>query len=115
VNTATPEDIDKLVTAHLKDVANLVAAKVAYLQGELADHEKSFELRHSADMRAIKRWQEAHPGNELVWPDHADLCVWLLGRVTQLEKSLEQIADRENKDGGISGYARSMARDALTR
>lgn len=38
----------------------------------------SFDLRWQSDMRAIKRWQEAHPGNELVWPDHADIVVWLL-------------------------------------
>jgi hypothetical protein len=37
-----------------------------------------FNLRWEADMRAIKRWQAAHPGNELTWPDHADMVVWLL-------------------------------------
>ena len=31
-------------------------------------------------MRAIKRWQTAHPGHELTWPDHADLVVWLSGQ-----------------------------------
>jgi hypothetical protein len=40
--------------------------------------EATFDLRWKADMRAIKRWQDAHPGNELVWPDHADLVVWLM-------------------------------------
>ncbi len=38
----------------------------------------SFDLRWKADMRAIARWRVANPGNELVLPDHADLCVWLL-------------------------------------
>lgn len=42
------------------------------------DNERLFDLRWKADMRAIKRWQAAHPGNDLVWPDHADLCVWLM-------------------------------------
>lgn len=37
-----------------------------------------FDVRWAADMRAIKRWQEANPGNDLVWPDHADLVVWLI-------------------------------------
>jgi hypothetical protein len=45
---------------------------------EVEQLEASFRLRWKADMRAIKRWQEAHPGNKLTWPDHADLCVWLL-------------------------------------
>lgn len=39
---------------------------------------KSFDVRWEADQRAIKRWQEAHPGNDLVWPDHADMVVWLM-------------------------------------
>lgn len=43
----------------------------------------TFELRWKADMRAITRWRDANPGNELVLPDHADLVVWLL---EQLEK-----------------------------
>lgn len=40
--------------------------------------ERYFDLRRSADMRAIKRWQAAGPNRELTWPDHADLVVWLL-------------------------------------
>ena len=48
------------------------------LEKEMAEHNASFDLRWKADMRAINRWQEAHPGNDLVWPDHTDLCVWLL-------------------------------------
>jgi hypothetical protein len=45
-----------------------------------AELQRTFDLRWAADMRAIKRWQEAHPGNDLVWPDRADLVVWLLER-----------------------------------
>lgn len=45
---------------------------------QLEDYDRSFDLRWNADMRAIRRWQQAHPGNDLVWPDHADLCVWLM-------------------------------------
>lgn len=43
-----------------------------------AEHVVSFRLRWDADMRAIKRWQEAGEGRDLIWPDHADLVVWLL-------------------------------------
>lgn len=45
---------------------------------EIDENETLFNLRWKADMRAIKRWQEAHPGKENIWPDHADLCVWLM-------------------------------------
>ena len=53
------------------------------IAAELRDHEQSFDLRWKSDMRAIKMWQEAHPGNDLVavsWagPSHDDLCVWLM-------------------------------------
>ena len=47
----------------------------------------TFDLRWKADMRAIKRWQAAHPGNELTWPDHADMVVWLLGEVERLQQA----------------------------
>ena len=40
--------------------------------------QSTFNLRWDADMRAIKRWQAAHPGNDLTWPDRADMVVWLL-------------------------------------
>jgi hypothetical protein len=43
----------------------------------------SFVLRWKADMRAIQRWREAHPDNELFGPDHADLCVWLMEQLEQ--------------------------------
>ena len=38
----------------------------------------SKDLQWKARMRGIKRWQAAHPGNELMWPDQGDLIVWLL-------------------------------------
>jgi hypothetical protein len=42
--------------------------------------EHLFEMQWAADQRAIKRWQAAHPGNDLVWPDRADMVVWLMGQ-----------------------------------
>lgn len=51
-----------------------------WVRAELADLQASFDLRWKADMRAIRRWQEAGPGRDLTWPDHADLVVWLLER-----------------------------------
>lgn len=62
---------------------------VRELQDRIDELERGFDLRWKADMRAIKRWQKAHPGNDLCWPDHADLCVWLL---EQLEKKRDRSA-----------------------
>src|SRR5262245_39999824 len=49
------------------------------LRKESVEHEHSFEIRWNADMRAIKKWHEAG-GDPMTWPDHADLCVWLMGQ-----------------------------------
>lgn len=54
------------------------AAEIRRLRAEAEEHDHSFELRWKADQRAIKRWQEAGSGREMIWPDHADLCVFLL-------------------------------------
>lgn len=58
---------------HARDSAELLD-----VQRERDELQQSFDLHWRATMRAIKRWQEAHPGSDLTWPDHADLVVWLL-------------------------------------
>jgi len=63
---------------HWSCALDMCLTEIGRLQQELVEREASFDLRWKASQRAIKRWQEAHPGNDLVWPDHADLCVWLL-------------------------------------
>lgn len=45
----------------------------------------TFDLVHAANTRAIERWQAA-TGKELVWPDTADLCVWLMEQLEAAEK-----------------------------
>ncbi len=60
------------------------------LRKELQDMNASFELRWKADMRAITRWQIA-TGRLLVWPDHADLCVWLMEQNDQLRAENERL------------------------
>jgi len=60
-------------------------AEITKLKVEAEDENRSFALRWNADMRAIKRWQAA-TGRELVWPDHADLCVWLLEQLDAVEE-----------------------------
>lgn len=64
--------------------AELMASAPA-MQEEIEDLQRTFDLRWQADMRAIKRWQEANPGNDLTWPDHADLVVWLLEQLPKTE------------------------------
>jgi len=64
--------------------------KVAELTKELAERDASFELRWSADMRAIARWREESPvERDLFWPDHADMVVWLLGQLTAKDELIK--------------------------
>jgi hypothetical protein len=61
------------------------ARKIEKLESDLAAAKEeaeslqaTFDLEWKADQRTIKRWQEAHPGNDLVWPDRANMVVWLM-------------------------------------
>jgi hypothetical protein len=70
------EDIPALLDI-VEQLQHRLEQEVTRLKEELKDLQATFDLRWDADMRAIKRWQEAHPGNDLVWPDHVDLVMWL--------------------------------------
>ena len=60
--------------------------------------EQTFDLRWSADMRAIEIWRKDNPGNELVMPDHTDLCVWCLNRIEELEFEVERLTKVTSSD-----------------
>ena len=60
---------------------------------ELAELQAVFDLRWKADMRAIKKWQET-TGRELTWPDHADLVVYLMGRLEAAEAVIDVARER---------------------
>jgi hypothetical protein len=45
--------------------------------------QRTFDLQWKADQRAIKGWQEANPGNDLVWPDRCCMVMWLMGFPTE--------------------------------
>ena len=86
---------DKLryVASQLVGLAKVVPVLHGYVQAlealvseveTAAEYKQTFDTRWKADMRAIRRWHEA--GNpELVWPDHADLTVWLLEQLREME------------------------------
>lgn len=59
---------------------------------EITEQERSFKLRWSADQRAIKRWRAAHPEKANVWPDHADLCLWMMHRLALAEQGVIDIS-----------------------
>jgi len=55
------------------------------LRAENAEVQGTLDRIWAADQRAIKAWQIANPGNELVWPDRAQLVGWLLDRAAAAE------------------------------
>jgi hypothetical protein len=78
------KEYDEIQMSHLR--AELNAAKE-----EKDELEGLFDLQWEADQRAVKRWREAHPGNELVLPDRADMVVWLM---EQLERAAYRQASK---------------------
>lgn len=74
---------------HAVDCHDELKADLLSAAEDLEEYEISFNMRWNADMRAIKRWQAANPGNDLVWPDHADLVVWLLGELERIGSNVE--------------------------
>jgi hypothetical protein len=64
-----------------------LSAKLVEATEERDDLQRTFDLQWEADQRAIKRWQEAHPGNDLVWPDRADMVVWLMEQLASARKA----------------------------
>lgn len=74
--------------------ASWVARKQA--DDECADLQRIFDLRWAADMRAIAFWRADHPGNDLVWPDHVDMVVWLLKELDR------QMLSRVNVEANIA-------------
>lgn len=65
------------------------------LQDIVDELQRVFDLRWQADQRAIKMWRAAHPGKDMVWPDHADLVVWLLERLTH---------EPDDKDAALESF-----------
>lgn len=96
-------EVLKRIAARMRANAPDTAYIAEWAVEQIEEHNQSFDLRWKADMCAIKRWQEANPGNDLTWPDHADMVVWLLDQfdaraaqppVTALR---EVIAERERQ------------------
>lgn len=68
--------------------AHLTSERIMTDKEQIESLEATFDLRWKADIRAIKMWREANPGNDLVMPDHADLVCWLLDELSKLREKL---------------------------
>jgi hypothetical protein len=61
---------------------------IAARDREIAELEATLDLMHQADMRGCKMWQDAHPGNDLVWPDRGKMIFWLLEQLSTLRAAV---------------------------
>lgn len=113
-------DMLRRVQSVLAGDGSLAAPMLAWAIEQIEEHEQSFELRWEADMRAIQRWQDAHPGKERTWPDHADLCVWLLEKlyglptdtdhcVAAMSHALEVLREKEPDGCRCGAFMRPIA------
>lgn len=83
---------DDLVKRLRRDLASGLSASIGDTKDaadRIEELERAVDLRRDCDQRAIKKWQEAHPDNDGTWPDHADMCVWLIRRVENLDRHVE--------------------------
>lgn len=76
---------DDSVPADLRDQLKRAIAEIEDLHSQIAEKEKSFDIRWDADMRAIDRWH-AVTNKKMIWPDHVDLVIWLLEQLEKKEK-----------------------------
>jgi hypothetical protein len=95
---------------------SLTQEEVRELTAAIVERDASFDLRWKADMRAIKMWQEAHPERGEIWPDHADMVVWLLEALTEARALLDDALARETRlreDRDKAALARVYIEDNL--
>ncbi len=74
-----------------------VTLRTSALQQDVAELQRSFDLRWAADHRAIARWRAENPeARELLMPDHADMVVWLLDLFCS-ETPVDRLLELESK------------------
>lgn len=62
----------------------------------IAELERIFDTQWDCSQRAIKMWQTANPGNDMVWPDKTKLLMWLMDRIAELEAELHSARIRHD-------------------
>lgn len=89
-------DLVLSINGEHRPIACEAARKLKEMHDAATEQEQSFDLRWNADMRAIKKWQET-TGRTLTWPDHADLVVYIQGRL----EAAERVIDAAREQGTI--------------
>ena len=86
------EEVGRLADALERSGLTIAAATLRALLAERDELRASFDLRWKADMRAIRlRREQSQDDDNLTWPDHADLVVWLLAERDRLAAEVERL------------------------
>lgn len=105
---AALRELSKFISTHrlrIPSEARLAVNALDPLLDEIDAQQASAKLRWQADMRAIKRW-ESLTGKTMTWPDHADLCTWLMLEVDAIRADNEKLR-------AIARAAKAVARDQM--
>lgn len=82
------------VAASLHNVASAGCRRALRAEARVDQLQREFDLRWKATQRAIDRWRAEDPaGRKLEQPDHADLCCWLMDRMTTVEAECKRLRD----------------------
>lgn len=84
-----PAEIQMWFSADEPPTMHDLRAHLAEVERERADLQATFALSFQAARLAIARWREA-TGSEHVWPDSANLMVWLMDRLVEVDAEREQ-------------------------
>lgn len=69
------------VPQHVADALAYAQNDRTHLLAYVGELEVSRDLAWSRMHEATHLWQQAHPGNDLVWPDLGDLLTWLMAQI----------------------------------
>jgi hypothetical protein len=77
----------------------------ATLRALLAERDGLAQLvdrMHEQDVRAVKEWQAAHPGHDLVWPDQSRLAAWCLGEMANARRERDAMREALDRIRGVA-------------
>jgi hypothetical protein len=69
------------------------AHRIEILGMRIREFEQTLDTLQSDVRDAVKMWRYANPGNDVKWPDHANLCGWLMDKAKQDAERIEQLEE----------------------
>lgn len=110
-----PTICEGCIEAPLHSEIRRLKGRLEGAEAALKEWEIRFDLYDEAARRATERWRAENPEErELVMPDHAKLCQWLMAKWRQTEKELEDELDlTEEIVLTMDGYHDTDSRERL--